>query len=162
MIRAIPLTQGEVALIDNRDIKIASRMHWVLDKRDNGICYASSIDTSKGKPYKKVYLHQLILGLRKGHVIDHINGNGLDCRRKNIRHCSQSENMSKAQRIKKPMSGYRGVYSKRNKWFVTLNHMCKTIHVGTFESKEKAAHAYNKVAKYLHGKFAIVNKIRGK
>lgn len=81
---AIPLTQGKVALIDKQDLPLAERHSWCAWRHRNTI-YAQSV---------RGFLHALIMQTPKGMVTDHINGNGLDNRRQNLRVVTNQENLN--------------------------------------------------------------------
>src|ERR1700678_616633 len=87
---------------DDVDMVLLFNYRWNIVKRGRGL-YAFS--KSGGKP---IYMHQLILPAPKGKMVDHINGNGLDNRRENLRICVQAENL----RNRPPITGkkYKGIY----------------------------------------------------
>ena len=142
--KIIPLTRGKSTLVDNEDYNDLSRFNW----RINAHGYA--------KNDKVGLMHRYLLSVPKNKVVDHINGNPLDNRRINIRICEQSEN-ARNQKIKK--SKYKGIYfdKRSNKWIsrITLNY--KGIHLGSFNTKEEAALAYDKAAIKYHGEFSNLN-----
>ena len=96
--------------------------------------------------------------------IDHINHNGLDNRRCNLRVATHSENM----RNRKPQLGtsskFKGVcwMKKVNKWQVSIRYNKVKLHLGLYSNEIKAAKAYDGVAKELHGEFARLNFTKGK
>lgn len=110
---------------------------------------------------KEIKLHRLILGITNPKVIiDHINGNGLDNRKCNLRIATFSGNSANSRMYSSNKTGYRGVYlrdSGRYRACIRVNN--KLIHLGSFDTKEEAAKAYNVVAKKYHGEFAVLNNI---
>jgi len=120
--------------------------------------------TGKKRPagsyiYEQIYFHQYIAKPRKGYQVDHINGNKLDNRRKNLRICLNGSN----NRNKKKYSGeYKGVHrdKRTGRWVAQITKNYRAKHLGTFSSAEEAAIAYNKSAKILHGKYAVLNIIK--
>ena len=106
-------------------------------------------------------MHREILKCPKGLFIDHINRNGLDNRKNNLRVCSKSQNMMNTLIPKNNTSGYKGVsWSKRDKkWMAYIKIKNKFNNLGYFNIKEQAALAYNDAAKKYHGEFARLNKI---
>lgn len=84
-------------------------------------------------------LHRLVLGYSGNMDIDHINGNGLDNRKSNLRIVSHSKNISNQR---KPMSGIFKVKSGRFR--ASICHNYKTIYIGTYDTKEEAIEARNK------------------
>lgn len=87
MTKEIQLTQGKVTLVDDEDYEWLSQWKWCAKDGRNGNFYAF-----RASKNKSTYMHRLILDTPKGKVTDHINGNGLDNRRINLRICSYREN----------------------------------------------------------------------
>lgn len=97
-------------------------------------------------------------------LVDHVDGDGLDNRRENLRLANFSQNRTNQKRNLKK-SGYRGVEYDgsrrcgRKKWRATIYHQNKRYRLGRFETPEDAARAYNEKAKELHGEFATLNEL---
>jgi hypothetical protein len=148
-----------VVLIDDEDDHIFMSLKWKIDRFHNDV-YA----TPKGADGKIKYtaLSREIMKCPKGLVVDHINGNRFDNRKKNLRICTQSLN-SKNQKISKNnKAGYKGVYlDKRQnltkRWVaqIKINRIHKKI--GFFITAEEAARAYDLYAKKAWGEFANLN-----
>ncbi len=110
----------------------------------------------------KFYLHRIILSRRlnrklaKNEHVDHINNNGLDNRRSNLRIATHSQNQMNSRIHTKKTSGYKGVYlhSKRMKWVANIQVNKKRIYLGTFTTALEAHKAYCKAAKKYFGEFA--------
>ena len=102
-------------------------------------------------------LHRFILDVTdKSIIVDHINHNGLDNRRCNLRICTNSQNLCNCNLPKNNKSGHKGVYwdSTRSKWNtqITLNGKC--VHLGRFDNIEDANKARNNAAKKYYKEFA--------
>lgn len=111
--------------------------------------------------YKNQRIHRIILGLTDNRlVVDHKNGNPLDNRRENLRVCLQSQNAKNRGKSEGVYtSKFKGVFFKKDKWMAKISTNYKAIHIGSFETEEDAAKAYNNAAEKLHGEFAYLNKI---
>lgn len=135
----IPVGRSGRAIIDDEDYAKLSTFKWSIN---NG--YAIST-TGHGS------MHQIVLGAKPGMVIDHINRNRLDNRKENLRHATHSQNA--LNRIHRNTSGYRGVRPAGKHWqAITAN-----FKLGTFDTAEMAAAAYNWAALRLYGEFAVLN-----
>ena len=112
------------------------------------------------------YFHRWLFNLSSDDksIVDHIDGNKLNCTRENLRMCSVSENMTNRKKISKndvAASNYKGVTQSknRNKWCSAIKKDNVNYHLGTFETEKEAAEAYNIKAKELHKHFAVLNII---
>src|SRR5579872_7487364 len=111
---------------------------------------------------RSVRMHQFLLGVRgRENGVDHINHNGLDNRRKNLRLASQSNNVKNSSKSNKDglTSLFKGVCQKEDgKWLFQIVINGRKIR-GTYDSEIKAAFVYNFWAKKLFGEFACLNKL---
>ncbi len=143
------------ALIDEEYAEIVLQYRW-HPKQSLNTQYATT--QTHGR---HVRLHRLIMGEPIGIFVDHINGDGLDCRRINLRLANHSQNHMNRQADSRNKSGFKGVNKspKANRWyaFITKPGERKSSYIGCFKSAEEAAHAYDEAARIFHGKFACVN-----
>lgn len=159
--KKIKLTKGKWAIVDDDDYNFLSKYKWFAQNhsRSDTIFYAKT--TYIGK---MVAMHRLLLGAKPDQFVDHINGNGLDNRKKNLRFCTKRQNSSNSKLSVRNTSGYKGVcfYKNTNKWAARIGNSASkgNYHLGFFDSKEQAARAYNKEAKKRYGDFAYINKIK--
>ena len=148
--RRIKLTNSnKVALIDDEDYELVSQHKWRL--HSCGInSYARTFLNGK-----KPMMHRLILAPPPGMDIDHVNHNGLNNKRCNIRICTRTQNQANSK-PRKGTSKYKGVSwsNTEKKWraFIRMNGKGRTI--GRFDSELKAAKAYKKAAIEYFGEFA--------
>jgi len=161
MVKEIILSKNKgVALVDDDDFNELSQYKWRLHKTKDGHCYAKthikSDNTKSG--YTSIDIHRVIFKPKQNKDIDHINGNGLDNQKINLRLCNPSQNGGNRRKNKKKTSSrFKGVYwhASRNKWDACI---CRT-HIGSFDDEISAALAYNKKAKKIFGKFAHLNNV---
>lgn len=121
------------------------------------ITYAKAIVNGK-----QVLLHRLVaerMGLSLDGVIDHINGDALDCRRVNLQACTHQQNIMKQRHQATAKSPFKGVVPFRGKWRARITLNGKTQHLGLFASAVEAAQAYNQKAVELFGTFARLNEV---
>lgn len=155
----MPLTRGLWAVVDEADYELVKAHKWHACKPKNkNIFYAKTTIKIKGE-YKHIKLHRFILNATIGSMVDHIDGNGLNNQRSNLRFCNYSENQRNRSATKKSKTGFKGVFkSQSGQRFVSkLGINGKDIYLGTFDHKEQAAKAYDYMAKKLCGKFARLN-----
>ena len=152
MTREIQLSQGMVSFVDDEDFEKVNSHKWFLC-RSNQTYYAIRHARINGK-VKTFSIHREVLKAPKGLQVDHINHNGLDNRKENLRLATNTENARN-----KKSTGHKGVcWNKSAKMYqakITINY--KSIHLGCFESVSDAAKAYDKAAKNYFGDFAQLN-----
>lgn len=142
--KMIQLTQGYIALVDACDYNKLKDYSWsaIVDKK-YGTVYARRGTKVNGKT-KTTYMHRDILMPPKWYQIDHINGNGLDNRRDNLRLVDQSANQH--NRHVNPKYKYFGVYktASQRKWSAHISIRGKPTYLGTFDTEEEAYKCYMK------------------
>jgi hypothetical protein len=149
--RFIPLTQGKFAIVDAADYEWLSKHKWLAMISDNTIYAFRKVNG------KVILMHRAIMKPRKGQVVDHINHNGADNRRSNMRNCSRRENACNGRARRNSSSQYRGVSRHGDKWSATVGYRWAHIHVGLFVEEIEAARAHDRMAIMLHGRFAFLN-----
>lgn len=137
------------AKIDKKDLKkVASIGRWCLDSEGYVINGSKSIK-----------MHRLIMGATDDYLVDHVK-TGIksksDNRRKNLRLCTNLQNLWNMPKPVNNTSGYKGVSYKKHagKWAAGININSKRKHLGYFNTPEEASLAYCAAAKALHKNFA--------
>jgi hypothetical protein len=158
VVKKIVLNSGDYALVDDQDFDRVSGYAWQLCSWKNNR-YAVHSNTCNKKRIH-IRMHRLIMDAKKGQAIDHINGNGLDNRRCNLRFATQGQNLSNISKYKQgATSQYKGVFwhKKANKWQASISFNNKSIYLGLFDKEIDAAKAYDTKAKELFGEYARIN-----
>lgn len=152
----LPLSKGLFALIDKSDVGRLSHWLWsAMVRRAPYTPYAM-----RRQMYKTIYLHRFVVDAPDGMDVDHINGNGIDCRKSNLRVCTHAENQRNYTKTVKPTSSkFKGVSldNNRNLWCAKLKDHGQSIDLGRFASEEDAAKVYDEAARRHFGEFAKLN-----
>lgn len=154
--REIRLSNGMCAVVDDADYEWLSLYKWNACVHYNGRAYAT---TNRGPDGHPARMHRLILTADPGMDIDHIDGNGLNNQRANLRTATRSQNNAN----KRPHKGrrYKGVFrvSKKesSRWKASIRKDGKTYHVGVYDTEEDAARAYDTSARAMFGEYARLN-----
>lgn len=148
----IPLTQGQEAIIDAADVPLVSGRSWFAARSKKTFYAVSSIHTPTPR---RLALHVLILSPAAGFLVDHRDGNGLNCRRYNLRPATPAQNMHNTTMWVNNKSGVRGVrWHKDNKrWQAAISINGKPKYLGSFVDIKDAEAAYLAAARSLHGEF---------
>lgn len=137
---------------DDEDHELLSRFCWGITKGKNGVYYArSSVPNDLYDEFKcsSVRMHRLVMNATIKQIVDHIDYNGLNNTRKNLRIISNQENVSRRRLGKRNTTGYRGVFKYKRYFVAKITNNKKTIHLGYFKDTKEAAVAYNEaVMKY--------------
>lgn len=153
--KKIPLTQGQFAIVDDEDFEELAKFKWCVHKSGNRLYAKRNALTKNGAV---ILMHRFLLNATDSKfIVDHIDGNGLNNLRSNIRACSNSQNLCNRGANKNNSTGMKGVYALGKRWTSKIKTNMKSIHLGVFDTKEDAALAYDMAAKKYHGEFAKTN-----
>lgn len=155
MSQMIPLACGAHAIVDDQDAHLVSGRPWHARKDRNSVYAVSAARLPSGKR-RNDRMHAVVVGpIPAGMLIDHMNGNGLDNRRSNLRVCTVAQNSRNAARRPTGTSGIVGVRwdGKRLRWEARVEYAENSVLVCRTRDRLQAAHAYEEAASALFGPF---------
>jgi hypothetical protein len=164
-VKKIPLGHGKYALVDDEDYDWLAQYRWQVEFKD-GACYASRKTSRKAiPPHAGIYMHREIMQAARGEIVDHINHNGLDNRRSNLRKVTPSQSVMNRRKPRLGTNKYKGVRfesrSRANPWTASITVNRKEIYLGAYKTEDEAAAAYNQAAQEYFGEYAHLNQIGG-
>lgn len=159
--KEIKLTKGQVALVDDEDYEYLNQWKWQAHESYNNFYAMRSY--SENNKTKHVLMHRLIMKTKTGYDVDHIDHNGLNNQKNNLRNCSRSDNLK--NNTPRGRSRYMGVrYQSERKNGKVYEYICsqitvngKWMHLGLFKTEEDAAMAYDNAARKYFGEYANLN-----
>lgn len=156
--KSLPLGRGGlVTLVDDEDYEWASQWRWSRRPHKRGAYACRLTPGPRGSHKATICLHREVLARQGvdllGRVVDHIDGDGLNNTRKNLRSATLSQNAANS----KTRKGYKGVQRSREKWKAAIRVNYKAKHLGTFDTEEEAARAYDAAAREAFDEFAKLN-----
>lgn len=161
--KTIPLTQGKYAIVDDEDYEYINKWKWHArkDKRNFYAARGVVVDRKKHR-VKLFFIHNEIMKPKDGMLVDHVDHDGLNNKRNNLRICTDIENRMNRRKCptvkgKKCSSKYKGVCLKGKKWFSYIGGKKKYKCIGLFDNEIDAAKAYDEFAKIMYGRFANLN-----
>lgn len=151
--KEINLTKNKVAFVDDEDFEWLNKFNWCAYKNSRGYEYYAVRVVNK----EAIQMHRLIMNTPNTLIVHHIDHNGLNNQKNNLRNCTQSQNHYATKLYTKT---YRGVnLTPGGKWTARIAIQGKKLYLGTFDTAEEAAIAYNINALILLGEFAPINLI---
>ncbi|NLH45016.1 MAG: Fis family transcriptional regulator [Acholeplasmataceae bacterium] len=153
--KEIILTQNKTALVDDDDFDLLIQFRWWAVNEHNHFYASTEING------KQIKMHRFLLNPSIGQKVDHVDGNGLNNQRNNIRICNTSQNAMNSKKCADGRSKYKGVWivnkgkKKRIRAALRLNGVL--ISLGSFKDELTAAKAYDKAALKYFGEFANLN-----
>ena len=138
--------------------KNQSKTH--ISKGKNSFYARRRVPTGKRGKEKLVYMHQMVIKVPEGMVADHINHDGMDNRRANLKAATHSQNMYNRKKCSgSTQSKYKGIYRRKKvrKWRASITCNKKRIDLGYYRDEIEPAKAYDRAAIKYHGQFACLN-----
>jgi hypothetical protein len=161
--KEIPLTRGYVAFVDDADYeRVMAAGPWFA-QLDKHTVYARRSIRLAANRWTNQSLHRFLLSITDPRVpVDHINHNGLDNRRNNLRVCTPSQSATNKRKRRGLTSRFKGVCWNKSvrKWHAQIFVDGKKKHLGFFGSETDAAVAYYRVSIEHFGKFCTTKEKR--
>lgn len=151
----VPLTKSYVAVVDADDVHLVREKLWYARVVKPGLVYAVRHEYTGGRQ-TIVLMHRVIAGTAEGFQTDHVDMNGLNNRRANLRTATHSQNQHNRTANSLSTSGYKGVsWDKASgRWIAKIKCSGKSFTLGRFDSAEAAHDAYSTASKKMHGVFS--------
>jgi hypothetical protein len=152
----VTLTKGYVAVIDAADVHLVDKWNWTVKVTETNV-YAKR-NNCASRPHRVAYMHRCIMGEPEGLEVDHIDGDGLNNQRHNLRAATRTQNSTNVKLRASNTSGYKGACwdKKRERWVAHIRVNGVQTYLGYFASAEAAHRAYAAASAKPHGEFGRV------
>lgn len=150
----VPLTRGYVAVISAADVPLVEGFNWTAAP-DGRTVYAYRMVMRDDRKQRMLYMHRAVTRAQPGMLVDHIDGDGLNNTRANLRLVGHRENAMNKKTPATSQSGLKGAtFNKRQgRWKSAIVTRGRQIYLGYFDTKEEAHAAYVKASAEIHGIF---------
>lgn len=151
--KRIKLSQDKFALVDENLFEELNKYKWMA-KNDKKNCYAAR-HSSEGTR-KLIFMHRIIMNTPVGMFTDHVDGDGLNNQKYNLRTCTNLQNSRNRGKNRNNTSGFKGVswHEEAKKWRALIAVKGKQKSLGLFIIKLEAYQAYCDACVKYHGDFA--------
>jgi hypothetical protein len=133
-----------IVLFDKKDANLVQSKTWTIVKMGKALYAMTNIKT--GGKYKLTNMSHIVITCPPHKIIDHINGNGLDNRRINLRICTRGENNLNRKLYITNKTGHKGIHFRRGRYYAQIKYKTKIYCLGTYDKIEDAINAYDKAA----------------
>ena len=154
----VELRGGGQALIDAADVPLVEGWTW---RRQPNYATAYAVAIESLKPRKLLHMHRLIADVGDADQVDHIDRDGLNNRRGNLRGCDNAQNQWNRAKLAPAHSRFKGVSPWERRWRATIHYRGETITIGYYATEVEAARAYDERALNAFGRFARTNEMMG-
>lgn len=148
---SIDVGNGLLALIDDEDLARVERFTWRI--RED--CYVQRTWIEDGKTCHEL-LHRFVMNADENELVDHENGDRWDCQKHNLRVATFSQNAANRPTTAQDRA-WKGIYRHSNRWKARIKLEGQNVYLGSFQTAQEAAYAYDVAAKRLFGEFAHLN-----
>lgn len=151
----VPLTKGLEAVIDAEDVHLFSPFNWFAIEQSH-TSYAARHTPRPNRVF--IRMHMVLTPVPDGFQVDHIDGNGLNNRRSNLRVATVAENAHNRKKPANNSSGFKGVHWRKSecKWVARIMVRGVRMNLGHFDDPKSAHDAYCEASKHLHGEFGRI------
>ena len=152
-----------VALVDDEDYEYLNQFNWHAFKNCNTYYVIRNVSLKLVSTHTSISMHRTIMNTTKGMEVDHIDHNGLNNQKSNLRNCTMQQNQTNRRSYGESkylgVSFIHGKYKNKKLKYIqaAIQSNKKLIYLGCFKTEEEAARAYDTKAKELHGEFANLN-----
>lgn len=159
--KKIKVGLSNFAIVDDSDYQRVSSFNWCIHADGyaiNKIPIGPSPKNGRENRSVDTLMHRLILGAKKGEIVDHINGNRLDNRKENLRLVNRFQHRWNSGKRSDNASGYVGVHKyssgyRPNPWVAQITYKKKKMHLGYFKTPEEASRVYQEKAIEFFGEY---------
>ena len=166
--RKIPLTKGKFSIVDPEDYHQIRECKWYAHKSPHTFYAVRSLTNGKRQKRKNAYMHHMVIDIPAGMYCDHINHNGLDNRKANLRPVTNAQNVWHRRKfIRRTPGGFNKQFRSKHKgvdwakdmkrWRARIRVNGRRIYLGSFSDEIEAAKAYDQAACKYHKEFAMLN-----
>jgi len=163
--KTIPLTQGQVALVDDEDYDELILHKWHSKWCPSTKSYYAVRNSKKadGGEKRRIYMHREVMNAKDGESVDHIKHNTRDNQKSSLRLCSRRQNAANSGISPENTSGFKGVCwdKQMKKWRAYIKVNGKQKFLGLYSIIESAARAYDTAALRYNSEFAVTNASLG-
>jgi hypothetical protein len=138
--KEIQLTRGQFALVDDADYEWLNQWKWFAQKHKDSYYAARTRSETETVTRGIILMHRVIMDTPDDMQVDHINHNGIDNQRLNLRNCTQQENLwnREPKHGKELPTGVSMFRKTKYRARITVNY--KEIHLGHFTKPKKMPH----------------------
>ena len=160
--KEIPLTQGQVTLVDDEDFESLSILKWcaLWDPSRNAYCVFRNPPYKNGKRSGSLYMHRVIMRAKPGEIVDHRDHNPLNNQRFNLRLCDAFESARNKRKQTSNTTGFIGVTRHGKGYWARVRAKGRQYSCGVWFTAEEAAIARDKKAFEIFGEYAVLNSRR--